>query len=67
MTFPSIAKRNKAHLLAELLDDDNLKMKKNIQQYATIHPALPTTENGESTCQILPDKQSLPRNPSLLS
>ena len=30
MTFPSIAKRNKAHLLAELLDNDNLKMKKKI-------------------------------------
>ena len=28
MTFPSITKRNKVHLLAELLDDENIKMKK---------------------------------------
>ena len=28
MTFPNITKRNKVHLLAELLDDENIKMKK---------------------------------------
>ena len=48
------------------LDDDSIKMPQKIQQYATIHPALPTTENGESTGQILPDKQILSRYPSVL-
>ena len=67
MTFPSITKRNKVHFLAELLDDDNIKMQKKIQQYATIHPALPRTENGESNSQILPDKQTFSRNTSVLS
>ena len=66
MTLPSITKRNKVHLLAERLDDDSIKMPKKIQQYATIHPALPTTENGESTGQILPDKQILSRYPYVL-
>ena len=64
MTFPSITKRNT--FTGQLLEDDDIKMPKKIQQYATIHPALPTTENGESTGQILPDKQILSRYPYVL-